>query len=73
MTDVTLHITENTDHAQREKLRDSLLAMNGVMAAAYHDERPHLMIIEYDPNIVEAVEFVEHTRREGLHSQLVGM
>jgi hypothetical protein len=35
---VTLHVDENTTHDEREDFRDALLGMDGVMAAAYHDE-----------------------------------
>jgi len=40
-----MHIDENTSHEDREVFRDALLGMDGVMAAAYHDEKPHLMVI----------------------------
>jgi hypothetical protein len=68
---VTMHIDENTTHEDREALRDALLALNGVMAAAYHDERPHLMVVIYDPQRVKSVEFVNAAKRRGLHAELV--
>ena len=68
---VTMHIDENTTHGDREALRDALLNLNGVMAAAYHDERPHLMVVIYDPERVKSVEFVNAARKRGLHAELV--
>ena len=68
---VTIHIDENTTHEDREALRDELLNLNGVMAAAYHDERPHLMIVVYDPERVKSIEFVNAAMRRGLHAELV--
>ena len=73
MADITLHIDENTSHNDRESLRDSLLAMNGVMAADYHDEKPHLMIVEYDPDVVNSSDFLKAVSNHGLHSELVGL
>ena len=73
MADVTLHIDENTTHDEREKFRDVLLAMDGVMAAAYHDEKPHLMIIEYDPKVVNSIDFVNTARNSGFHAELIGL
>lgn len=73
MADVTLHIDENTTHEEREKFRDVLLAMDGVMAAAYHDERPHLIIIEYDPRVVNSIEFVNTAKSSGFHAELIGL
>ena len=72
LADVTLHIDETTSHEQREKLRDALLAMDGVMAAAYHDEKPHLMLIEYNPDTLKSIEFVNAAREHGLHAELIG-
>jgi len=73
MADVTLHINEETSHDERESLREALLITNGVMTAAYHDDKPHLMIIEYDPEIVASKSFVEAASMQGIHSQLVGL
>ena len=73
MAGVTLHIDENTTHEEREKFRDVLLALNGVMAAAYHDEKPHLMLIEYDPKIINSIEFVNTAKNSGFHAELIGL
>ena len=73
MADITLHIDENTSHTDRENLRDSLLAMNGVMAADYHDEKPHLMIVEYNPDVINSNKFLQAISNRGLHGELVGM
>jgi len=72
LAEVTVHIDENTSHDERETLRDALLAIDGVMAAAYHDERPHLMLIEYNPDTVNSIEFVNTAKRHGLHAELIG-
>lgn len=68
---VTLHIDENTTHEEREEFRDALLALDGVMAAAYHDDKPHLMVVVYDPSLVKSIKFVETARARGLHSELI--
>lgn len=73
MADITIHIDENTTHDDREALRDTLLAMDGVMAAAYHDERPHLMIIEYNPDVVNSTAFLKAISNRGLHGELIGL
>ncbi len=73
MVDVTLHLDENISHEERENFRDILLNMNGIMAAACHDERPHLIIIEYDPDIINSSEFVKAAHDSDLHAELVGL
>lgn len=73
MVDVMLHIDENTTHDEREALRDKFLARDGVMAAAYHDERPHLLIVEYDPDVVSSNSLLETLKSIGVHAELVGL
>ncbi|MDX2457893.1 MAG: ATP-binding protein [Gammaproteobacteria bacterium] len=68
---VTLHIDEDTSHDERENFRDALLAMEGVMAAAYHDEKPHLMLLEYNPDIIHSIGFV-HAEMAGYRSGVTG-
>ena len=53
IADITMHIDENTTHEDRERLRDQLLSVDGVMAAAYQDEKPHLMVIAYDSDAMK--------------------
>lgn len=73
MTDITLHIDEDTSHDDRERLREDFLDMTGVMAAAYHDEKPHLMLIEYDPDTVNSTAFLQVANKHGLHAELIGL
>jgi hypothetical protein len=73
MTDVTLHIDENTTKTDRESLRDSLLNLDGVMTADYHDVKPHLMIVGYDPDTINSSNFLSVTKTRGLHAELIGL
>ena len=66
-----MHVDENTTHEDREVFRDALLNMDGVMAAAFHDEKPHLMVIIYDPGLVKSIEFVNAAKLHGLHAELI--
>ena len=72
LAEVTLHIDEDTSHEERENFRDTLLAMEGVIAAAYHDEKPHLMLIEYDPDVINSIDFVNAAKKRSLHTELIG-
>ncbi|MGB5440740.1 MAG: ATP-binding protein [Gammaproteobacteria bacterium] len=72
IAEVTLHIDEETSHDTREKFRDVLLERDGVIAAAGQDERPHLMLIEYKPDVIDSTEFVNAAKEHGLHAELIG-
>ena len=73
LAEVTLHIDEDTSHDERESFRNVLLAMDGVMTAAYHDEKPHLILIEYNPDAINSVEFVNAVKVHGRHAELIGL
>jgi hypothetical protein len=72
IADVTLHIDENTSHDEREKFRDVLLAMDGVMAADCNDKTSHIMLIEYNPDVINSIEFVNVAKEHNLHAELIG-
>jgi len=73
MVDVTLHLDEDISNGDRKVFRDSLLHMNGVMAVASPNEKPHLLTIEYDPETVNSSEFVKVAQDRSLHAELIGM
>ena len=73
MVDVTLHIDEETTPDEREHLRDQLLKLDGVMAADYRNNQPHLMIVEYNPDRIASKKLLEVTQDRGYHAELVGM
>ncbi len=73
MLDVTLHIDEETTHDEREILRDAFLVKNGVMTADCRDDRPHLMIVGFDPEDITTSEILATAQHRGYHAELVAM
>jgi hypothetical protein len=73
MTDVTIHIDETVSHERRTQIADTVRAHKGVMAVAHHDEKPHLMIIEYDPDTVTSQELLQIVLDQGVHAELIGL
>jgi hypothetical protein len=73
MTDVTIHIDETIDHKRRTEIADTIRAHKGVMSVAHHDEKPHLMIIEYDPDTVTSQELHQIALDQGVHAELIGL
>lgn len=73
MADVVVHINESVSHEQRMAIADHVRAHKGVMGVSHHDEKPHLMIVEFDPNQVHAKDLLQITLDQGVHAQLVGL
>jgi len=72
MADVVVHINESVDHERRVEIADMIRAHEGVMGVAHHDEKPHLLIVEYDPAQVHAKDLLKIALDQGVHAQLVG-
>jgi Glu-tRNA(Gln) amidotransferase subunit E-like FAD-binding protein len=72
MADVVIHINESVDHDRRTEIADIVRNHKGVMGVAHHDEKPHLMIVEYDPAGVHSKDLLQITLDQGVHAELVG-
>jgi len=73
IADVTIHIDETLEGTKLEDLRDRLLAESGVMAAVFHKEKPHLMIVEYDPVKNSSANLLKTVTKQGVHAELIGL
>jgi hypothetical protein len=73
MADVTLHVNETRSKADREQLEGMLRALDGVVSVANHDERPHLMVVEYNPDMTDSSSILTTARDSGIHAQLIGL
>ena len=73
MADVMIHINESVEHDRRAAIADTIRAQAGVMGVAHHDEKPHLLIVEFDPDTVRAKDLLQVTLDQGVHAQLVGL
>lgn len=73
MVDVMVHIDEDITHNERESLRDKVLARDGVMAASCHDKTPHLLMVEYDPDVLSSKAILDTVETAGVHAELVGL
>jgi hypothetical protein len=73
MVDVTIHIDESLDHDKRESLVERLRAHEGVISVGHRDEKPHLLVIEYNPDQTSSKVLLERVKSDGIHAELVGL
>jgi len=72
MADVIIHVNESVAHDRRIEIADAIRGRAGVMGVAHHDEKPHLLIVQFDPDQVHAKELLQVALDQGVHAQLVG-
>jgi len=73
IVDVMLHIDEDITRNERESLRDRVLARDGVMAASYNVKTPHLLVVGYDPDVLNAKTILDTVEQTGVRAELVGL
>jgi copper chaperone CopZ len=73
LADVTIHVDENLDVTKRAEIEQKLRAIDGVVSVHNPDDKPHLAVVEYDPNKVNSTALLEVVKDEGVHAQLVGL
>lgn len=72
MCDVVIHMNEDLDHSRREGIKDLLSKKDGIIVAMISDSKPHLMVVEYDPDTVKTLDILHELSSEGIHAQQLG-
>lgn len=73
LADVTLHIDETLDAARRGEIEGSLRAIDGVVSVHNPDDKPHLAIVEYNPEKTNSADILECVTSQGVHAELIGL
>ena len=73
LADVTLHVHESLDKGRRDEIETKLRALEGVVSVHNPDDRPHLTVVEYNPEKTSSQSLLESVRAGGIHAQLIGI
>lgn len=73
MSDIMLHIDEDLNLKEQSILEKHMRNRKGVIGLGYHSKQPHLMIVEYDQDVITPKELLLTATNYGLHAELVGM
>lgn len=72
-SDVVIHIDEDLADEAIHDLERDLSYIPGVYCACVNDRARHLMLIDYDPDGIEAVDLLAAVRQHGVGAELVGL
>lgn len=73
LVDVTIHVDENLDAAQRNTVDQQLRGLDGVISVHNADKTPHLLTIEYDPQQIDSVRLLNAVKATGVHAEMIGL
>lgn len=72
-TDVIIHIDNDLGDEAIYALERDIGAIAGVYSACVNDRARHLMLVDYDPEGVNAGDLLTTVRNQGLRAELVGL
>jgi hypothetical protein len=67
-----VHINESLSVDQIHDIERELAGVNGVVCACANEKTPHLLVIDYDPQMLHSTELLHHFKNSGLHAALIG-
>ncbi|MGD8207960.1 MAG: ATP-binding protein [Thiohalocapsa sp.] len=73
LSDVLIHIDENLAADRRQEVEARLRGIDGVVSVKNPDDRPHLTIVEYVAEKINAQGLLAMVRGEGVHAELIGL
>ncbi len=73
LADVTIHVDETLDPAGITKIDSALREKDGVVSVHVEENRPHLFVLEYNPQKVNSQDLLKVIEMQGLHAELVGL
>lgn len=71
-TGLVMHIDNDLDVARRRELEDTIRLTQGVSSAQFNERRPHLMVVEYDPQLISYHQIMREVACRNLHAERVG-
>lgn len=73
LVDVTIHIDNETDTEVRGKIDTALRSLNGVVSVHMPDEEPHLLTVEYNPDVTTSAHMLTTVRELAGHAEMIGL
>jgi hypothetical protein len=73
LTDVTIHMDREPDADTRDKVETALRELHGVVSVHMPENRKHLLIVEYNPDVTAAAYMLETVNNLAGHSEMIGL
>ena len=73
LADVTVHIDQTLEREERSQIENALRAIDGVISVHNPDERPHLAVIEYNPDKTSSAAILSAVTSQGVNAELIGL
>ncbi len=73
IADVTIHVDETLPRERTEALCERVRELAGVTDVRCAEHRPHLLVVQYEPGLVDSHRLLERVTAQGVHAELIGL
>ena len=73
LVDVTIHIDNEADADTRGKIDAALRTLRGVVSVHMPNEEPHLLVVEYNPDVTTSTHMLTTVRELAGHAEMIGL
>jgi hypothetical protein len=72
-SDILIHIDEVLDDLHIHAIEQDLSMRDGVYSACVHQDRRHLMLVDFDPERLRCGDILSRVRTRGVHAEMIGL
>jgi len=73
LTDVTIHIDKDADATVRANVERGLRIIEGVVSVHMPEDKPHLVVVEYDPETTNSSHLLTMVKELAGHAEMIGL
>ena len=73
LADITIHIDKAVDADTRTKIDTALRKLNGTVSVHMPVEEPHLVMVEYNPDVTTSAHMLTTVRELAGHAEMLGL
>jgi hypothetical protein len=73
LADVTVHIDQTLEPDRRSEMENVLRAIEGVVSVHNPNDRPHLYVVEYNPEKTGSAAILGAVTAQGVVAELIGL
>lgn len=73
IVDVLVHIDEDLGLDRLKEVEDRIATEEGVISACGRDDKPHLVVVTYNPEVTDSIAILHKVEQQGCHAELVGL
>ncbi len=70
--EIIMHVDESLGETQRDDLAGYLISLEGISSAEFCPLRDHLMLVQYNRDLVSSQDVLGRVQSRNIHAELIG-